>query len=39
MGEGLRVCKEGPVFDGKMLKNFEDFGVYKRDAAGRKVRV
>ena len=39
IGEGLRVCKEGPVFDGKMLKDFEDFGVYKRDAAGRKVRV
>jgi dihydroorotate dehydrogenase electron transfer subunit len=39
IGIGSRVCKEGPVFDGKMLKNFEDFGVYKRDAAGRKVRV
>jgi len=38
IGEGLRVCKEGPVFDGKMLKDFEDFGVYKRDVAGRKVR-
>jgi len=38
IGEGLRVCVEGPVFDGKTLKNVEDFGVYKRDAAGRKVR-
>lgn len=38
VGKGLRVCEEGPVFDGKTLKNIEDFGVYKRDAAGRKVR-
>jgi len=38
IGEGLRVCKEGPVFDGKTLKNVEDFGIYKRDASGRKVR-
>jgi len=38
IGEGLRVCKDGPVFDGKTLKNIHDFGVYKRDSAGRKVR-
>ena len=38
IGKGLRVCEEGPVFDGKTLKNIEDFGVYKRDAAGRKIR-
>jgi len=38
MGKGLRVCKEGPVFDGEMLKNIEDFGIFKRDASGRKVR-
>ena len=38
VGEGLRVCTEGPVFDGKTLENIEDFGVYKRDASGRKVR-
>jgi len=38
IGEGLRVCVEGPVFDGKTLKNIEDFGVYKRDASGRKIR-
>jgi len=37
VGKGLRVCEEGPVFDGKTLKNIEDFGVFKRDAAGRKV--
>ena len=38
IGEGLRVCVEGPVFDGKTLKNIEDFGVYKRDASGKKIR-
>jgi len=38
IGKGLRVCKDGPVFDGKTLKNAKDFGVYRRDSAGRKVR-
>ena len=38
IGIGMRVCKEGPVFDGKTLKNIEDFGLFKRDSAGRKVR-
>lgn len=38
IGKGLRVCEEGPVFDGKTLKNIEDFGIFKRDAAGRKIR-
>ncbi len=38
IGEGLRVCKDGPIFDGKTLKNAEDFGVYKRDASGRKIK-
>jgi dihydroorotate dehydrogenase electron transfer subunit len=39
VGKGLRVCEEGPVFDGKKLRNIEDFGVFKRDAAGRKIRI
>jgi dihydroorotate dehydrogenase electron transfer subunit len=37
IGEGLRVCKEGPVFDGKTLKTIEDFGVFRRDSAGRII--
>ena len=37
VGKGLRVCKDGPVFDGKTLKKVEEFGVYKRDASGRKI--
>ena len=38
VGDGLRVCKEGPVFDEKTLKDIEDFGVFKRDASGKKVK-
>jgi dihydroorotate dehydrogenase electron transfer subunit len=38
VGKGLRVCEEGPVFERKTLKNIKDFGVFKRDAAGRKVK-
>jgi dihydroorotate dehydrogenase electron transfer subunit len=39
IGNGIRVCKEGTIFDGKNLKNFKDFGFFKRDAAGRKIKV
>jgi len=38
VGNGLRVCVEGPVFDEDALKNIEEFGTYKRDATGRKIR-
>jgi len=37
IGKGLRVCVDGPVFDRTTLKSVDDFGVYKRDAAGRKI--
>ncbi|UCF49233.1 MAG: dihydroorotate dehydrogenase electron transfer subunit [Thermoplasmatales archaeon] len=37
VGKGLRVCNEGPVFDGKTLEKIEDFGIFKRDASGKKV--
>jgi dihydroorotate dehydrogenase electron transfer subunit len=37
IGKGLRVCKEGPVFDGQILKDLEDFGVFRRDSSGKKV--
>jgi dihydroorotate dehydrogenase electron transfer subunit len=33
---GLRVCTEGPVFDGELLLR-TDFGKFVRDASGRKV--
>jgi dihydroorotate dehydrogenase electron transfer subunit len=38
IGNGLRVCKDGPIFDGKTLKTVADFGVFRRDSAGRIVR-
>ncbi|MBN2433844.1 MAG: dihydroorotate dehydrogenase electron transfer subunit [Spirochaetes bacterium] len=31
---GVRVCVEGPVFDGDLLSRLTEFGVYKRDASG-----
>lgn len=39
VGEGLRVCKEGPVFTRELLNAMPDFGRYTRDAAGRKITV
>jgi dihydroorotate dehydrogenase electron transfer subunit len=38
IGKGLRICKEGPVFDENTLRKIKEFGIYKRDAAGRKIR-
>jgi dihydroorotate dehydrogenase electron transfer subunit len=38
VGDGLRVCKEGPVFDGKELIKIKDFGSYKRDSSGSIIR-
>ena len=37
IGKGLRVCLDGPIFDGKTLQKVKDFGVYKRDATGRII--
>ncbi len=37
IGTGLRVCVDGPIFDGTALKKIQDFSVYRRDAAGRKI--
>jgi dihydroorotate dehydrogenase electron transfer subunit len=39
IGKGMRVCVDGPIFDGKTLQKCEDFGVYKRDAAGSKIPI
>jgi dihydroorotate dehydrogenase electron transfer subunit len=35
---GLRVCKDGPVFNGELLVDSE-FGEYKRGASGIRVGV
>ena len=37
IGEGIRVCLDGPVFDRKKLQKFKDFGFWKRDASGKKI--
>jgi dihydroorotate dehydrogenase electron transfer subunit len=34
---GLLVCKDGPVFNSKTLREMGDFGKYKRDITGKKV--
>lgn len=36
--EGLRVCRDGPVFNGDRLVESE-FGLYKRDEYGIKTRI
>jgi len=36
--DGLRVCRDGPVFSGDTLKKSE-FGHYGRDACGRKKNI
>ncbi|MCP3682712.1 MAG: dihydroorotate dehydrogenase electron transfer subunit [bacterium] len=35
--DGIRVCKDGPVFDRKTLNSLQEFGKYKRDSTGKKV--
>lgn len=39
IGEGLRVCKDGPVFNRATLKDVKDFGVFRRDASGKKINI
>ena len=39
IGNGLRVCVEGPVFDSDTLKKMDDFGKFKRDSSGCKVQI
>jgi len=38
VGQGIRLCLEGPVFDRKMLLNIDEFGTWKRAASGKKVK-
>ncbi|GAB4375151.1 MAG: hypothetical protein Kow009_10550 [Spirochaetales bacterium] len=34
---GIRLCVEGPVLPRVLVEGLTDFGVYKRDAAGKKI--
>jgi len=36
--DGLRVCRDGPVFSGVELKKSE-FGIYRRNECGERVKV
>ncbi len=36
---GLLVCKDGPIFDSATLRKLEDFGKFKRDITGHKIRI
>ncbi len=35
---GIRLCVEGPVVDDRVLATLTEFGTYRRDESGRKVR-
>ncbi len=37
--DGVRVCKEGPVFSSAELRKMKEFGSSKRDECGRSVRL
>ncbi|RLC47999.1 MAG: dihydroorotate dehydrogenase electron transfer subunit [Candidatus Cloacimonadota bacterium] len=34
---GIIICKEGPVLDKEVVKRLSEFGVYKRNASGKRV--
>ena len=36
---GKTVCKDGPVFQGNVIKNMHEFGKYHRTKSGRKVML
>lgn len=36
--DGMRVCREGPVFTGEELRTLSEFGKVRRDECGRAVR-
>ena len=37
--DGMRVCKEGPVFTGEELKQLSEFGRTRRDECGRAIKL
>ena len=39
IGNGQRVCIEGPIFTGEQLNTFPDFGKTKRDSTGKKIPI
>ena len=39
VGKGIRICVEGPVLNSTTLKQVEDFGKFKKDASGKKIKI
>lgn len=37
--DGKRVCREGPVFTGEELKELKEFGKWRRDECGGRVKL
>ena len=37
--DGYHVCKDGPVFNSSILAKIKDFGRWKRDEAGRRIKI
>jgi len=36
---GLRVCRDGPIFSSSTLKNIKELGVVRRTSSGKKERI
>ena len=36
---GILVCKDGPIFSLAQLNKMEDFGKYRRDFTGKKIKI
>jgi dihydroorotate dehydrogenase electron transfer subunit len=36
---GMLVCKDGPIFSLSQLSKMDDFGKFKRDFTGKKIRI
>jgi dihydroorotate dehydrogenase electron transfer subunit len=39
IGDGLLVCKDGPVFTKSVLKRVKDFGKFSRKASGKRFQI
>jgi len=37
--DGMRVCEDGPVFNSSEIKKLKEFGRFKRDPAGTKIKL
>jgi dihydroorotate dehydrogenase electron transfer subunit len=37
--DGMRICEDGPVFDGKQISKLKEFGKIRRDPSGAKVKL